>query len=187
MNARVVPPRIQRLYCYWVGHSRGERNAIYLARMLAAHAAGHSVLSGRLGLDEHSFACLLRQYFPEAAMPGRAGQPAPAAEFPEREDLVQLLLNYRAGRSESETWLAGIVAAGCGGSEHLWYDLGLWSRQDLQALMAFNFPGLVRRNLMDMKWKKFLYRQLCEATGHTLCRSPSCVACSEYDECFGPE
>jgi len=187
MNARVVPPRIQRLYCYWVGHSRGERNAIYLARMLAANAAGHSVLSGRLGLNEESFACLLSHYFPEAALPGTVEQPAPFGEFPEQKELVQLLLNYRAGRSEGETWLAGIVAAGCGGSEHLWYDLGLWSRQDLQALLAFNFPGLTRRNWMDMKWKKFLYRQLCEAAGHTLCRAPSCAACAEYDECFGPE
>lgn len=187
MNARVVPPRIQRLYCHWVSHSRGERNAIYLARMLAAHAAGHSALSGRLGLDVDSFARLLECYFPKAGLPESAGEPAPSAELPEREELIQLLLDYRAGRSSSEIWLAGIVAAGCGGHEHLWYDLGLWSRQDLQALMAFNFPGLVRRNRLDMKWKKFLYRQLCETTGHTLCRSPSCAACAEYDECFGPE
>ncbi|WP_366930755.1 nitrogen fixation protein NifQ [Marinospirillum sp.] len=45
----------------------------------------------------------------------------------------------------------------------------------------------MRKNHLDMKWKKFLYRQLCMDSGITYCRSPSCEACSDYAECFAPE
>jgi len=187
MNALVQPPRIQAVYSQWVSRSQGELNAIYLARMLAAQAAGHSVLSGRLGLDETAFQNLLSHYFPAARFPASAAEPAPVAQLDEQPAITRLLLSYRAGKEESEVWVAQIIAAGCAGAEHLWYDLGLWSRDDLQALIRQNFPELARKNHLDMKWKKFLYRQLCLETGVTLCRSPSCEACSDYEECFGPE
>ena len=72
-------------------------------------------------------------------------------------------------------------------SDHLWQDLGLWSRQDLSALMADNFPALKAKNDRDMKWKKFLYKQLCNQEGIYTCRSPSCEVCADYQACFGPE
>jgi len=31
--------------------------------------------------------------------------------------------------------------------------------------MRRNFPPLAARNRKDMKWKRFLYKQLCEAEG----------------------
>ena len=34
-----------------------------------------------------------------------------------------------------------------------------------------NFPQLARRNTQDMRWKKFLYKQLCEQDGGYVCRS----------------
>lgn len=58
-----------------------------------------------------------------------------------------------------------IVATGMA-SDHLWQDLGLWSRQDLSELMARNFPTLAAKANRDMKWKKFLYKQLCEQGRH---------------------
>lgn len=188
MNARVQPPRIRSLYSHWVGCSDGDINAIYLARMLAAQAEGHSVLDARLGLEPPAFSLLMRRYFPHAgaclnALPSGLGAP-PA---PERAQLRQLMLGFRAARDESEVWLAEILAAGCNGQEHLWYDLGLWSRMDLQTLLIHNFPGLARKNHLDMRWKKFLYRQLCMDTGLTYCRTPSCAACADFAECFAPE
>ena len=70
---------------------------------------------------------------------------------------------------------------------HLWQDLGLPSRKELSLLMQTHFTGLAQRNSGDMKWKKFLYRQLCERAGLMVCRSPSCGVCSDYQACFGPE
>jgi nitrogen fixation protein NifQ len=84
-------------------------------------------------------------------------------------------------------WLAKILVAGCMGSDHLWQDLGLWSREDLSRLMTFNFQVLALSNNRDMKWKKFLYKQLCAAEGVYVCRAPSCEVCTDYHECFGPE
>jgi nitrogen fixation protein NifQ len=65
--------------------------------------------------------------------------------------------------------------------------LGLWARSDLSALIGFNFPELAARNVHDMKWKKFLYKQLCEAEGIYICRAPSCSVCVDYHKCYGPE
>jgi nitrogen fixation protein NifQ len=83
--------------------------------------------------------------------------------------------------------MAEIVSAGCMGDDHLWQDLGLWQRPDLSRLMLNNFKPLAERNDKDMKWKKFLYKQLCDAEGIYVCRAPSCEVCTDYDNCFGPE
>ncbi|GBE11207.1 nifQ [bacterium BMS3Abin12] len=53
--------------------------------------------------------------------------------------------------------------------------------------MATNFPELAARNDRNMKWKKFLYKQLCEREGIHACRAPSCQVCIDYAQCFGPE
>ena len=45
----------------------------------------------------------------------------------EWQEIRQLLLQYRAGKDDSELLMADIVAAGCLGGEHLWRDLGLLS------------------------------------------------------------
>lgn len=80
--------------------------------------------------------------------------------------------------------MAHVIAAGCLADDHLWSDLGLWQRADLTDLMRRNFPALAARNTKDMKWKRFLYKQLCDAEGIYLCRAPSCSVCSDYDACF---
>jgi nitrogen fixation protein NifQ len=54
-------------------------------------------------------------------------------------------------------------------------------------MLQYNFPELAAKNEKDMKWKKFLYKQLCEAEGLYLCRAPSCDVCIDYSKCFGPE
>jgi nitrogen fixation protein NifQ len=102
-------------------------------------------------------------------------------------DLRELLLANRNGRHDSEIWLADILIAGCLGDDHLWQDLGLWNRADLSQLMHQNFRSLALRNDKDMKWKKFLYKQLCETEGIYTCRAPSCAVCADYANCFGPE
>jgi len=54
-------------------------------------------------------------------------------------------------------------------------------------MLHHNFPELAAKNVKDMKWKKFLYKQLCEAEGIYLCRAPSCEVCIDYPKCFGSE
>ncbi len=180
----------QDLHQQWMAHSRELSNDDALAQMLATHYSGGGSLPTGLGLVPAEFAALLHRHFPGALLPATP-RPIPLHWDPrlleEREELINLLQLYRAEQDESEVWLSKIVAAGCMSSDHLWQDLGLWSRRELSALMARNFPVLAAKNDRDMKWKKFLYKQLCQQEGVYLCRAPACELCADYSHCFGPE
>jgi nitrogen fixation protein NifQ len=79
------------------------------------------------------------------------------------------------------------VATASMADNHLWQDMGLPNRATLSGLMTRYFTSLAARNTGDMKWKKFFYRQLCEREGLSICRSPSCNVCCDYQHCFGSE
>ena len=181
--------KLAGLYGRLMTHSAGLPNDELFAKMLASQALGAGALPTGLGLCPEDFARLLVRHFPhsgpvleldQAHWPGEA-------RLEERRDLLDLLLEHRAGADESEAWMAHIVTAACMGGDHLWQDLGLWSRKDLSRLMGENFPLLSAKNVRDMKWKKFLYKQLCQREGVYVCRSPSCEVCADYANCFGPE
>jgi nitrogen fixation protein NifQ len=177
------------LYAKLALHAAGELNDEAFACMIASLCTGGGALPDWLGLDPAAFSCLLAHHFPGLRLDA---SPCPArrmdpARNDERHELVELMLMDKAGDSPSEVWMAHVVAAGCMANDHLWQDLGLWQRADLTALMRRNFPALAARNVKDMKWKRFLYKQLCEAEGIYACRAPSCEVCSDYHACFGPE
>jgi len=105
-------------------------------------------------------------------------------------DLVALLLDHAdaaAGTREEIEAVAERVAIACLGDKHLWQDLQFASRAELSALMRHWFPALVAKNHADMKWKKFLYKQLCEREELFICKAPSCAVCVDRPICFGPE
>lgn len=168
---------------------RGHGNDRWLAQMHGSWSRGVGALPDFMGLSPANFRAMAAHHFPR--LPARfrklRGREIPANRIDEWDDLRRLLLTHRAGRGRSEVWIAEAVAAGCLASDHLWQDLGLLNRRELSAMLAFNFPRLAARNTKDMKWKKFLYKQLCEAEGVYICRAPSCEVCVDYDFCFGPE
>ncbi len=177
-------------YRVLMSYSRDLPNDDTLARMLATQISGGGALPSRLGLEPESFNVLLARHFPGLPNLNALSRPLPCWDprlLEEKEELIKLLALHRAKQDESEGWLSVIVATGCMANDHLWEDLGLWSRQDLSDLMIRNFPTLAARNDRDMKWKKFLYKQLCEQEGVYLCRAPSCAVCRDYSICFGPE
>ncbi len=180
----------RELHGVLMSHRSGLPNDDTLARMLATQAMGGGTLPIGLGLESDEFNALLARHFPGASRPIMPPRPAPRWDSrltEELGELINLLHLYRAGRDESERWLSVIVATGCMSNDHLWEDLGLWSRRDLSELMQRNFPTLAAKNDHDMKWKKFLYKQLCIQEGVYLCRAPSCAVCCDYSRCFGPE
>ncbi|OIO60235.1 MAG: hypothetical protein AUJ55_02235 [Proteobacteria bacterium CG1_02_64_396] len=159
-------------------------------RLIASWLGGWGVLPERLGLAPADFARLNQTLLPHADLPESplATRDAPTLNGAfEYDDLVDLLLSGREGEGIASGWMATVVARGCLGSDHLWQDLGLWSRSDLSTLMNRHFPQVAARNDKDMKWKKFLYRQLCEQEEVLICKSPSCAACADFSVCFGPE
>lgn len=193
--SRASPGDADGTYARLMAHAVGTGNDEPFAAMISTRAAGGGALPDWLGLDPAAFRCLLRHHFPSLgieSLPALAGNWAhlPGVSDPrqdERADLVRLLLMHKAGDCPSEVWMAHVVAAGCMGSDHLWEDLGLRERPQLTDLMRRNFPSLAARNVKDMKWKRFLYKQLCEAEGIYTCRSPSCEVCTDYHVCFGSE
>lgn len=177
------------LHAVLIDKAVGHVNDDWLARIYATWAAGGGALPDWLGLTPAVFRAMMQFHFPgfTLADPPGKGHCLALDRCPEIDDLRRLLLDHRARESVSEAWVAQIVTVACMGTDHLWQDLGVWSRGELSGLLLRNFPALARRNVKDMKWKKFLYKQLCEAEGIYVCRAPSCDACVDYDLCFGPE
>jgi len=172
-----------------VSHAAGGGNDDALACMLASWQAGNGAMPDYLGLEPSEFAALIDSCFPGLGTEAlrQRGCQADRARASEFDDVLELLQRNRASRCDSEHAMATIVSQACQGQDHLWQDMGLWSRDQLSALMVRNFPSLAQRNTRNMKWKKFIYKQLCDAEGIYTCRAPSCEVCVDYDACFGPE
>jgi nitrogen fixation protein NifQ len=175
------------LYAELMSHAAGLPNDELYAQMISSQIGEVGALPPGLGLEEADFAALLACHFPREELVIRFRENITDPRALERDDVFALLLEHRAHRTMSEQWMAEIVTAACMASDHLWQDLGLWSRNDLSRLMKNNFPSLAAKNVHDMKWKKFIYKQLCEQEGINACRAPSCEHCTDYLKCFGPE
>lgn len=182
-----LPAHSKGLYAELMACAAGLPNDMILAQMIASQEAGIGALPPGLGLSVEAFSQLLASHFPGADLELPTVSGIADERDLERVDVLTLLLQHRAQRHLSEIWLAEIVTAACMANDHLWQDLGLWSRDWLSQLMSQNFPALAAKNVHDMKWKKFLYKQLCEQEGINACRAPSCEYCTDYLTCFGPE
>lgn len=102
----------------------------------------------------------------------------------EVEDLAALLLEHASHPGVLAQHLAQALAVASMGPNHLWEDLGLASRAQLNALMQEHFTSLKALNAHNMRWKKFLYRMLCERADILICKSPHCEQCDEQARCF---
>jgi hypothetical protein len=109
---------------------------------------------------------------------------ARAALDEEHADLMALLRTHASHPGILADHLAMAIAQACMGSRHLWEDLGLANRGQLQALMAEHFTALHQRNDQNMRWKKFFYRLLCEEAEVPICKSPHCSQCEDQTICF---
>ena len=165
--------------------------SVHVFACLVALAAQESIASGAtigetLGLRSADLDALLAIY-PSATSLALEAQPS-TIEFDEEEEQLRALFDrYRVDDSLETGWLVSMLARRCMSPNHLWQDLGLSSRGDLNRLMRERFPALAARNAQNMKWKKFFYRCLCEMEGFSLCAAPSCAECSDYTACFGEE
>ena len=139
------------------------------------------------GIGEAEFQRLLAIYFPGLLLINGTESLAAPPAIDEYEDLVELLLAYRVWDDVASVWLVHAVATAAMGERHLWQDMGLPSRCQLSDTMTTHFPELAAKNVGDMKWKKFFYRQLCEQAGVPICKSPHCAECCDYPICFGLE
>ncbi len=184
-------PDRESVYRELCERSNGSELADLVARMLASQVSGMGDMPQRLGLSRHQFAKLLQQLYclDDSSSFDQYGSELDLSRSPEHEDLRNLYLEHTAPGISLQTaeWVADILVAGCMGGDHLWQDMGFWSRKDLSAIIRFAFAPLADKNTQDMKWKKFFYKQLCVREGVYACRAPSCQVCVDYANCFGPE
>lgn len=155
----------------------------------AALADSDHPLTENLGLDRPALARLLDSIFPGACVlddlvdaDADAGQDAI-----EEADFRTMLLDGRRNGGEIEDWIARIVVRRSLRAGHLWTSLGLRTRKELSDLLHRHFPTLAERNTRGMRWKKFFYREMCQAEGIYLCKSPICDLCQDFNECFKPD
>jgi nitrogen fixation protein NifQ len=179
-------------YVELVAHGAGDafdRHVFACALTVGAGETDRS-LTEALGLTARSLRQLINAYFPTgggrllAALPPGADPGVDALEEP---DLRQLLLDHRSRGVIEEEWLAAIIARRSLCPDHLWQDLGLFNRSDRVRLLRRHFEPLAQRNVRDMKWKKFFYRELCLRDGVLICKAPVCDLCSDFVHCFGGE
>lgn len=159
-----------------------------LACILAAGVTEGGLLFEKVGLSSDELAELLEQEFPAARI---KGDDLPLGSKRDDNDEVtmvrDLLLAQRSTEGDTGRWLAAMIARRVMEPNHLWADLGLRNRGELSRLLKRHFAPLARRNVNNMRWKRFFYRSLCEDEGLILCTTPVCTECKDFNHCFGDE
>ena len=187
-NSKPLPDFREQLFATLMSNAQGGVNAYYLASMITSWTTDSGVLPAYMGLTPDSFSAMGAHFFPGIELPQRSDlSDAWLEQMPEKGELEALFNDFAADSDPERGWIAAILIAGSAGHHHLWEDLGLFSRSDLSDMIRENFPRLAEKNDRDMKWKKFIYKQLCDREGIIACPAPTCDECADFSVCFAPE
>ncbi len=158
-----------------------------LASILAIASREGGSLASQTGLTETELSDLFSHSFAARRVESSGEGAAPLVDADEIEMVRELLLANRSSEGDCGRWLAGMIARRAMEPNHLWEDLGLRERSELTRLIARHFAPLARRNDKNMRWKRFLYRMMCEDDGLVMCSTPVCSNCADYELCYGAE
>ena len=159
-----------------------------LASILAVAAMEEGAVAERAGLAAADLASLTAHWFPVVCGMGVAWYGKGVDTDDDEVAMVRdLLLAHRSSEGDVGRWLAAMVARRSMEPNHLWEDLGLRDRSELTRLLARHFGPIATRNTMNMRWKRFFYRMLCEDDGLVMCSTPVCTNCNDFNLCFGDE
>lgn len=183
-------------------HSLGEgtvpedRVAHLLRRSLAAVLRGAQdgnlpLFTWTLGLPQAQLLDMLGEIFPELASGLEPLTETQYAHFlkstpDDFTDLVNMLCARRSASTHGRLgeWLARVIAAASFGSRHLWQDMGLACREEVDELLASCFLPLYQANAANLKWKRFLFSELGKSKGVVALRPPGCRHCDQFLICF---
>lgn len=168
-----------------------EEDRHLFACLIAVAVEDSSGPEAALGLGEDDFRSLLGRYFPDidSATLSRSNN-LPTGQPPEcNSEVLSLILSHVPTKSwqgclQTSVWLAHILAARTALPGHLWVAMGLTERPQLTAAIRRHLPSLADANNQNMRWKRFLYKQVCNMNGGTMCKAPNCGVCSDYSLCF---
>ena len=161
------------------------------ACLIAIASQESSPLHAALGLNEQVLGEIFDLAFPVIDRVALFGAPTrqTVATLPINPDLQAVVSSYIATNSSSNRLLmaealANIIVARAAHSGHLWIAMGLFERSQLTAAIGRHLPLLLNANNKGMRWKRFLFKQICEQQGGLMCKSPECGDCSDYRLCF---
>ena len=143
-----------------------------------------------LGLPQQQLLEVLAACAPELgrmeALPDAQYQQLLSQRPPLHNELLDMLLANRsaAENAQHSSWLAHAVAVASLGSRHLWQDLGLSGRHEVNQLLQYYLYPLYARNQTDIKWKRFMYAELGERLGRPGLKPPECGRCHEHALCL---
>ncbi|MDW6003963.1 nitrogen fixation protein NifQ [Vibrio mangrovi] len=161
----------------------------YWQPIVSGYLSGHTALPLSLGLTEAEYqviaeACGMVDMFPADLQSLQLRGELLRLRRDEMNELSRLLHDYLQPQTQFGVQMITVLSCACMGGQHLWRDLAMPERPRLTDLFGYYFPALRQLNVNNMRWKRFLYRQLCERGGDYVCRAPSCGECSSYGECF---
>ncbi|MCE0495512.1 nitrogen fixation protein NifQ [Vibrio salinus] len=159
--------------------------------ILDAYLAGKNFLPPYMGLDPKTFAQIcthfnitVPEHFQHNTEKRQVISDLAGLRLSEQQDLINLLNHHLHNNERFSENMSSVLSAACMGTQHLWKDLGMPERPLLTQLFDCFYPGLSTMNKRNMRWKRFLYRQLCASGGDYVCRAPSCETCTSFNECF---
>ncbi|MGB5085003.1 MAG: nitrogen fixation protein NifQ [Methylocystis silviterrae] len=158
-----------------------------LASILSLASSEGGSLPARAGLTDTELGDLFSHWFPARGVESCGDHVASVVDADEIEMVRELLLENRSSEGDCGRWLAAMIARRAMEPNHLWEDLGLRDRSELTRLMARHFAPLAGRNDKNMRWKRFIYRMMCENDGFVMCSTPVCSNCADYALCYGAE
>lgn len=169
-----------------------EDRHLFACLLAVSHQEPHDQAAA-LGLTTRQLALLRQAYFPDVSVLPPRALTDPATEPPQHNaEILGILLSHLPGADKDRAipaalWLAHIIAARAAHPGHLWVAMGLFERPELSAAIRRHLPSLAAANHQGMRWKRYLFKQLCNLHGATLCKTPDCGDCSDFALCFAPE
>jgi len=158
-----------------------------LASILALASSEGGSLAAQAGLTDAELGDLFSHWFLARSVESSGDHEASIVDADEIGIVRDLLLENRSSEGDYGRWLAAMIARRAMEPNHLWEDLGLRDRSELTRLIARHFAPLARRNDKNMRWKRFIYRMMCENDGFVMCSTPVCSNCADYALCYGAE
>ncbi|MBI1981249.1 MAG: nitrogen fixation protein NifQ [Methylocystis sp.] len=167
------------------GDANFDRHVLASILSLASSEGGR--LAAQAGLTEAELGDLFSRCFAARRIEPSGDGVESHVDADEIEIVRDLLLENRSSEGDCGRWLAAMIARRAMEPNHLWEDLGLRDRSELTRLIGRHFAPLARRNDKNMRWKRFIYRMMCENDGFVMCSTPVCSNCADYELCYGAE
>jgi nitrogen fixation protein NifQ len=167
-----------------------EDRRLFASLVTVAAQEGYPMNSA-LGLSSEQLERLFALYFPDFnraqwVIP-KAYNAVPPAINPDIVDTIFSFLPPSTTEENPAFLLALILAARAAHPGHLWVAMGLLERAQLSAAIKRHLPALAAANNKGMRWKRFLFKHVCDRNGSIMCKTPNCGDCSDYALCFVSE